>query len=489
VSAPWSERLTALDAGFLDLERDRNAHMHVGMVAIYDGPAPGYRDLVALIDSRLHLVPRYRQRLAFVPFQQGRPVWVDEAQLDLEHHVRHTALPAPGGETELKRLAARLFAQRLDRDKPLWELWFVEGLDEGRFALIAKTHHCMIDGISGVDIATVLMDAEPRRDIPRPTPWTARPAPGAAELLVEGLAYQVTHPVSVVRSALRENNEARQLFREVAGGLPRLLGMARMGQAPPSSLNQPIGPHRRFEMVRLDLAAVKKVRAGLGGTINDVILAVVTGALRELLLARGETPSADLRVMIPVSVRAPSQRGTLGNQVTAIFCPLPVGEADPAARLARVSRETRDLKESKQAVGAMALTRLGDFMPATIAAQAARLQAMTRFFNLVVTNVPGPQQALSLLGRELRVAYPCVPLASGSTIGIALLSYNGAIGVGLLGDADRARDLPQPPPPCRPRWPSSSPALGPPYLLSSTRATTLRPGARAERLLRERQHT
>jgi diacylglycerol O-acyltransferase / wax synthase len=437
----WFERLTPLDAGFLDIERDRASHMHVGMVAVFDGPAPSYRELVSFVESRLERVPRYRQRLRFVPLGQGRPVWVDESDFDLEYHVRHTALPKPGSDEQLKAVAARLFAQRLDRDKPLWEMWFVEGLTDGRFALVAKTHHCMIDGISGVDIATVLMEPEPRTEIPPPAPWTPRPQPSQARLLADGVAHQLTHPVQVARGAFEEGSPARRMLLEIAGGVPELVGMARMGQAPASSLNQPIGPHRRFEMTRLDLAAVKRVRGALGGTVNDVILAVVAGALRELLMARGEEPPAELRVMIPVSVRTPDQRGKLGNQVTAIFCRLPVGEADARRRLELVSAETRGLKEGRQAIGALALTRLGEFTPPTLAAQAARLQAVTRFFNLVVTNVPGPQHPLYLLGRKMIAAYPCVPLVRLSTVGIALLSYDGAIGVGLLGDSDKARDL------------------------------------------------
>ncbi len=312
----WFERLTALDAGFLDLERERVSHMHVGMVAIFEGPSPPFRDLVAFVESRLHRVPRYRWRLRKVPL--GRPVWIDEAQFDIEYHIRHTALPAPGGEEQLKALAARLFAQRLDHDKPLWEMWFVDGLPDQRFALIAKTHHCMIDGISGVDIATVLMEPEPRREIEPPVPWAPRPPPTLADLLTDSMARQLAHPVRVVRSALQEGgSEARQLLLEIAGGIPELVGLARMGQAPESSLNQPIGPHRRFEMVRLDLGAVKRVRAALGGTMNDVILTVVAGALRTLLESRREAIPAVLRVMIPVSVRTPAQRGQLGNQVTA----------------------------------------------------------------------------------------------------------------------------------------------------------------------------
>jgi WS/DGAT/MGAT family acyltransferase len=439
----WFERLSSLDATFLHLE-NRAAHMHVGAMAIFEGPPPSYVDLLALIESRLPAVPRYRQRLAFVPLGQGRPVWVDDGEFDLGYHVRHTALPAPGGEEQLKRLAGRLLSQQLDRDKPLWEMWFVEGLGDGRFAIISKTHHCMVDGISGVDIAAVLMDAEPNPAPPAlpKTAWKPRPAPNGPELLAQSVLDQLGRsPWHFVRDAIEPGSDARRAVEELAGGIAPLVGLAQMGNAPTSSLNQEIGPHRRFETVGFDLAAIKKVRAGLGGTVNDVILAVVTGALRTLLLSRGERLTTDLRVMVPVSVRSPEARGALGNQVAAVFCPLPVAEADPAARLARVGREMRGLKESKQAVGALALTRLGEFTPPTILAQAARLQTRTRFFNLVVTNVPGPQFPLYLLGKKLSACYPVVPLAAMQTIGIALLSYDGAIGVGLVGDADRARDL------------------------------------------------
>jgi len=436
----WSERLTNLDATFLYLE-DRTAHMHVGAVAIFDGPAPSYADVVALIEARLEHVPRYRQRLAFVPFGVGRPVWVDESNLDLEYHVRHTALPAPGDEEQLKRLAGRLFAQRLDRGKPLWELWLIDGLAGNRFAVLSKTHHCMIDGVSGVDLATVLLDAAPDAERTRATPWTPRPAPSRSELVAAALRDQVLHPLDVAREALEPKTEGRKLLLELIGSVKPLLGMAQMGPAPDSSLNQPISPHRRWEMLTLDLGEVKRVRAALGGTVNDVILAVVAGALRELFAARSE-PRIDLRVMVPVSVRTEDGRGKFGNQVTAIFCQLPVAEPDARARLRKVSDEMRGLKESRQAVGALALSRLGDFAPPTLIAQASRLEVMTRFLNLVVTNVPGPQIPLYLLGCKLDGCYPCVPLAANQTLGIALLSYDGKIGIGLLGDAEHMRDLP-----------------------------------------------
>ncbi len=437
----WFERLGGLDATFLYLE-DRSAHMHVGSVLVFERPLPPFADVLALVASRLDRVPRYRQRVVFPPLAVGRPVWVDDADFDLEYHVRHTALPAPGGEEQLKKLAGRLLAQRLDRDKPLWELWLVEGLEEGRFAVVAKTHHCMIDGISGVDLAGAILDTSADAPRGRAAPWTPRPAPDRATLAVESLVDQVRHPLDVLRGAVDETSAARQVFLELAGGLKPLLGLSRMGRAPASSLNEPIGPHRRLEMATLDLGAVKRIRTALGGTVNDVLLAAVTGGLRALLRGRGEVPAADLRAMIPVSIRSEGERGTLGNQVTAIFCPLPVGEPDAVERLRRISRETKGLKESRQAVGALALTRLGELAPPALTAQASRLEMMTSFMNVVVTNVPGPQFPLYLVGRRLLCWYPVVPLARMQTVGVALLSYDGKVGVGLLGDADRARDLP-----------------------------------------------
>ena len=444
----WFERLSTLDSLFLELE-DRSAHMHVGAVAIFDGPPPPYRDLLALIGARLSSVPRYRQRVQFVPFKQGRPVWVDESQFDLEYHVRHTALPAPGGDNELRKLAGRLLSQALDRDKPLWEMYLVEGLGEGeggkgeRFAIVSKTHHCMLDGVSGVDLATVLMDTEPSSMPPDPPEaWTPRKAPTTPELLVASVKEQLSHPLRVAREALESNNDTRKLLGELFQGMKPLLGVMSMGQAPESPLNVPIGPHRRFEMLQLGLDEVKEVRAALGGTVNDVILATVSGALHTWLSARGEVPAADLRVLVPVSVRGADAHNTFGNQVSAVFCPLPVGDPNPLERLRKVREAMKGVKESGQAVGAHALSRLGDFAPPTLLAQAARLQAVTRMFNLVVTNVPGPQFPLYLLGKRMLSCYPQVPLAAQQAVGIALLSYDGRIGVGLLGDADAARDLP-----------------------------------------------
>ncbi len=444
----WFERLSSLDFAFLNLE-DRTKHMHVGGLALFAGPCPHHDELLRLVESRLSRVPRYRQRLAWVPFQQGRPVWVDEAQFDLEYHVRHTALPAPGSDAQLLKLTGRLMAQQLDRSKPLWEMWLIEGVgeDRSRFAIFTKTHHCMIDGISGMDIASVLMDGEPVPEpVPPAEPWQPRPAPSPLELLRASVKHQLTQPVKAARDlVLTPGSEARALVAMLAGSVKPLLELAQLGKAPVSSLNVPIGPHRRFCTAQLSLADIKRVRAALGGTVNDVLLTVVAGALRGLLLARRERVGPDLRVMVPVSVRGAPARGseTLGNQVIPTFCALPVGEPDSRRRLERVRESMKGLKEGGQVMGAVALTRLSDFAPPTLLTQAARLQAVaTRFFNLVVTNVPGPQFPLYLLGRQMLACYPAVPLAALQTLCVGLLSYNGQVGVGLLGDADAARDLP-----------------------------------------------
>ncbi len=437
----WYERMSALDSLFLDLE-DRSAHMHVGAVGVFEGPPPPYRDLLALVEARLDQVPRYRQRVMFVPLKQGRPVWIDETQFDLEYHLRHTALPAPGGQEELKKLVARLFSQALDREKPLWELWLVEGLGDSRFAIVSKTHHCMLDGVSGVDLATVLMDREPSSEPPPPPPsWKPRQAPKVSELLVDSVKQQFSHPIRMARQALEPNSEAVKLLTEIFSGLKPFVDVVSMGRAPESPLNVPIGPHRRFEMVDLPLPKLKQVRSAKGGTVNDIVLATVAGALRRWLSGRGATPDADLRVMVPVSMRSQRARGTYGNQVSAVFCTLPVTEPDPVARLRKVHEAMMVVKKSGSAVGAHALSRLGDFAPPQLLAQAARLQAVTRMFNLVVTNVPGPQFPLYLLGRRMLGCFPQVPLAPQQAVGIALLSYNGQVGAGLIGDADAARDL------------------------------------------------
>jgi len=435
------DRLTGLDASFLAFERD-GAHMHVGSVLVFEGPAPRYEDFVTRIDRGLHLVPRYRQRLAFPPLGLARPVWVDDPHFSAHYHVRHTALPPPAGEKQLQRLAGRVFSQQLDRDKPLWEIWLVDELADGGFALICKTHHALVDGISGVDILTVLLDLE--RDAPEPPPgppWTPRPLPSRAELLARALAERVTAPVGFARSLLSDPDRAGASAGRAVAGLASMVAAGLQG-APPSPLNVRIGPHRRFAWASAELAAFKAVKDTLGGTVNDVVLSVVAGALRKHLFRHGRDPEGlELKAMVPISVRADAARGALGNQVAAMWAPLPVGIEDPAERLRCVSQAMRGLKESGQAVGAQAITRLADAAAPTVLGQAARLQSRQRFFNLTITNVPGPQLPLYVMGRKLEAFYPQVPLVLNTALGVAVMSYDGRVFFGLLGDYDALADL------------------------------------------------
>ncbi len=443
------DRLTALDSAFLHLEDDSTAHMHVASVMVFEGTAPTPGELVQHVLGRLHLVPRYRQRLAYVPFGQGRPVWTDDPHFNPYYHIRHTALPQPEDEAALKRLAGRLFSQRLDRSKPLWEIWLVDRMAGGRFALIAKTHHALVDGISGVDITTVLFDTtrEPVLEPRGPEPWTARPLPGQAKLLGEALLERTTVPGEMTRGTralLRAPRRALGRVREslVSIGATTLPGIG--SPAPHTPFNVDIGPHRRYTFLDADLDQFKAVKNALGGTLNDVVLASVSLALGRHMRAMGhDTEGLTMRAMVPVSVRADTERGALGNRVAAIWAPLPVGVEDPKECLEQIRLSMEDLKRSGQAVGAQMITNLAGFAPPTILSQAARLQARQRFFNLVVTNVPGPQFPLYLLGRPLQSLYPVVPLARRQALGIAVMSYNGSLGFGLLADYDALPELDQ----------------------------------------------
>ena len=439
------DRLSGLDSSFLHLEGDAT-HMHVAACAVFKGEAPAHAELVHQIESRLHLVPRYRQRLAFVPFDQGRPVWVDDPHFKVAFHVRHTALPRPGGDEELKRLAGRVFSQALDRTRPLWELWLVEGLANGHFALLFKTHHALVDGISGVDIATVLFDAVPN-PLPVPAPeqdWIARPLPTGAQLLADALLERATVPKEIVRGVRHASRGPRQVVGRVGRALVGFgaLAWAGLRAAPKTPFNVRIGPHRRFTWVDADLSDFKAVKNALGGTVNDVVLTVVAGALGHYMRLHGHrTDRLELKALVPVSVRADIERGALGNRVAAMWAPLPVGVTDPIERLAEVRRAMQGVKESGQAVGAQVLTQLSGFAPPTVMAQAARLQARQRLFNLVVTNVPGPQLQLYMLGRELERIIPMVPLAENTALGIAIMSYNGQLTFGLIADYDALAEL------------------------------------------------
>jgi WS/DGAT/MGAT family acyltransferase len=436
-------RLSALDSSFLHIE-DTGAHMHVASVMTFEGEAPPYDELLAALERRLHLVPRYRQRLAEVPLEQGRPVWVDDPHFNLRYHLRHAGLPAPGSEEQLKNLAGRLFAQPLDRTKPLWELSLVDGLWDGQFALITKSHHAFVDGESAVDITRVLFDSEPDAAPPAPakSTWVARPLPTPAQLLSDALLERATHPNELGRSMRAALRGPRRL---VQGARDRLqaagaLAFAGLEPAPPTPLNVKVGPHRRYTWVDAELEELRRIKDSLGGSVNDAVLAVVAGALGRYLRHRHvDTRDLVLKALVPISVR--SEDALLGNVVEPLSAPLPVGIEDPVEQYHAIRDATSVLEGTRAAIDARTLTELAGFASPTIMSQAARLSQSQRFFNLVVTNVPGPQFPLYLLGRRLRALYPVVPITGHQALGIAVMSYDGRLGFGLLADYDALPDV------------------------------------------------
>jgi diacylglycerol O-acyltransferase len=439
------DRLTPIDVSFLHQESP-DSHMHVGGLTIVEGPPPATKDLLEQIRWRLHLVPRYRHKLASTPLDSGRPVWIDDPSFNLEYHIRHTALPTPGRWEQLCGLTAWIFSQQLDRSKPLWEMWLIEGLEDDRFALISKTHHALIDGIAGVDLATVLFDLSPEPPPVRHSgrPWQPHPEPGTAELVAAGLRGAVRAGLELTEGAidaLAHPDHALARAREAAEGIGEIV-WAGLNPAPETPLNVPIGPHRRFFGIANQLEDFKIVKNAFGGTVNDVVLAVVTGALRSFLISRGRpTAGVELRALVPVSVRAVDERGEGGNRIVVMRGPLPVYIADPVQRLRFVSQAMDGLKESKQALGAEVIAGAQNFAPPTILAQASRLNFSTRLFNLIVTNVPGPQFPLYVLGREMLEAYPVAFLPENHALAIAIMSYNGQMNFGLLGDFDALPDI------------------------------------------------
>ncbi|HLY37153.1 MAG TPA: wax ester/triacylglycerol synthase family O-acyltransferase [Candidatus Binatia bacterium] len=443
------ERLSAMDASFLGIE-DESAHMHVGAVMLFDAAplrtADGGIDIDRIrraVHSRLHLVPRFRQRVAYVPWE-GVPVWVDDDRFRLAYHVRHTALPRPGDDRVLKRLVGRIMSQPLDRTRPLWEMWVVEGLEGDRFALISKTHHCMVDGVSGADLMAVLLDAAPDGEVGIPKPWTPRRPPSGVRLLFDATARRIGQPATALWAAfdaVRTPRAALHTVREAAGGLGELFGPA-FDPVSRTPFNVEIGPHRRFDWTAMRVADLKAVKNALGGTLNDVVLATVSGALRAFIGQRGVDPDAmKIRAMVPVSVRTQEQHGTLGNRVTQINAPIPVHLVDPAARLDAVRVTLAGLKESRQALGGEMLTAIGEWTVPNVLVQAVRLASRVRPYNLVVTNVPGPQIPLYLQGALMRTAYPVVPLFEGYALVVGLFSYNGGLYWGINADWEQLPDL------------------------------------------------
>lgn len=443
-----SQRLSSLDAGFLNMENDTQ-QMHVGSLLIFEGPVPAYGDFVDHLASCLDSVPRYRQRVHHLPLDLTRPIWVDDPHFSLAYHLRNTAIPAPGTDEQLRALVGRVMAQRLDLHRPLWEMWLVEGLPQNRWAVISKTHHAMIDGLAGKELIEIVLDRDPEHRRLATSVWRPQPAPSWFELATGAAAGVARFPLTLAHAAASAARALRSPSAIVRYGAVRAYGLAQVGRRavhPTSVLNGPLGPHRRWGWARGDLAAVKAVKRAAGCTVNDVVLAAIAGGFRSYLAARDE-PVDDVvvRSLVPVSIRAEHHSGRLGNLITAMVADLPVGIADPSERLAAVAAQMNHLKASGMGVGVEAMVSAADFVPATLMTLGARVYAKTgqRVVNTVTTNIPGPQYPLHLLGCRLLEMFPYIPIAADVRISIGIVSYDGHLTIGATGDYDAVPDLDQ----------------------------------------------
>jgi WS/DGAT/MGAT family acyltransferase len=443
------ERLSALDAEFLLIE-DGIAHMHIAGISVFEGPPPALDELTVMVAAKLHLIPRYRQRVRSVPLELGRPVWIDDPHFDLDYHIRHTALPAPGDDLALRRLMSRLMGQELDRERPLWELWFVEGLEGGRWAIVSKVHHCMVDGVSGVDLLSVLLDVVPDAPLPEPPAWAPDPEPSGAAKVLDAWSGLVADALGLaVRGPLALRRDPVGVAASLCGTGRGFAELARhLGRTTPTTLEGSIGPHRAWAHASVPLEDVKAIRKVAHATVNDVVLAVLAGAFRELLLHRGEDPdSTVLRTLVPVSVRPLDARGVPDNRVSAMLFELPVHVADPAERVRLVHEQMKARKASHMSEAGEVVVRLVNLAPPMVVGAmmrtATRLLARMpqRSVNTVTTNVPGPQFPLYCLGRRMLQHLPYVPLSHGVRCGVAILSYDGQLAFGVSGDRDTAADV------------------------------------------------
>jgi WS/DGAT/MGAT family acyltransferase len=441
------DRLSAQDNTFLLFETPKT-QMHVSSTSIYQaGPLrteEGGIDIDRVkraTEGYLHRIPRYRQKLHFIPFAD-HAVWVDDRHFSLDYHVRHTALPKPGNDEQLKKLSSRIMAQPLDRARPLWETWIVEGLEGDRLAVITKIHHCMIDGSSGVDIAQIMMSPTPDRDLPEVPRYVPRPAPTRADLLRDEIRYRMAMPFKAMRGFRQFARETEDVRSEISRRARILVDMFGMGlSAAETPINGPLSPHRSFNWLSMQLDDVKAVRRALDCSVNDVVLTVVTSAVREFLLQRGANPgNIDFKISAPVSMRSEAEKGQLGNRVSSWILKLPIDEADPRRQLQRINETTQELKNSEQALGVEMMMAVAEWTPAGLLSLGA--QAAGGPVNSIVTNVPGPQFPLYMQGAKLEAIYPQVPLLEGMGLGIALMSYNGKICWGFNANPDVVPDLP-----------------------------------------------
>jgi WS/DGAT/MGAT family acyltransferase len=438
------ERMSTLDAGFFYVEHD-NVPMHLGSLALFDGPAPSCEELTRLFAAKLPLVPRYRQVVRTMPLEILRPMWVDDEHFDIGHHLRRATVPAPGGKRQLRELAAGIFAAPLDRSRPLWEGWLLDGLKGGRWAILSKVHHCVVDGIGGNDLMTAVFDLASDAECPAPAPWVPEPEPAMLDLMTAGLqqasagaARQLAGLSALLRQPMPPAEEIVAYARGLAASARRLTVPSA------ASLNGPIGPDRRWAWAAAPLAEVKEIRSAHGGTVNDVLLAAITRGFRDLLEARGELADGlVVRSLVPVSVRRQDEQGMITNKVSAVLANLPAGEPDPLRRLELIRGQMDELKSTSQAIGAEVLTgMLGFAVPALLAfGSHAAFQLPQPLVQTVTTNVPGPRLPLFLLGRRLARIYPYVPIGDNVRISVAIISYLERFSFGITADRDAVPDL------------------------------------------------
>jgi diacylglycerol O-acyltransferase len=446
------DRLTLPDRLFLDVEDPLN-NMHIAGCFIFDagplsreGLGVDIDEICAYLESRLHRIPRYRQRIEYTPIE-GHPVWVDDENFNILYHVRHTRLPLPGDERQLKRLCGRIVSQQLDRHKPLWEMWVVEGLEHDRIALVTKVHHCMADGISGVDLLEALLQPTPDKTFEPAPAWVPQAPPDRSELARDTLVLRAQAAFDMAGSLWSGARDLRNSISRVGETLEGVAELRALDANPASEtpINRRLGPHRRYDWLAFDLDEVKRVRALLGGTINDVVLSTVAGAFGRFFERRGITAAEqrqmEFRTACPVSTRSAHERGSFGNQVAMMIAPLPISERDPVRIHAQVREALKRAKDSKQTLVMQALSDYGEWISPSFVTGFARRAMARRSSNLVVTNVPGPRVPLYLLGAQMREAYPVVPLPPEQAIGIALFSYGDGLFWGINSDWDLVPDL------------------------------------------------
>jgi WS/DGAT/MGAT family acyltransferase len=440
------ERLTPLATAFLDAEDvDPRSSLAIGSLCVFEGPAPTYDEFVELIAGRLPLIPRYRQKLRSVPLGLAAPVWVDDPDFDIRWHVRNTALPAPGGPEEIGRLMSRVMSRRMNRDRPLWEYWFCEGLPDGRWALLSKLHHCLVDGVSGTDLYRLVLDPTPTPRPGVPDDWAPVGAPSAAGLTAQAAWELATSPVTTARAVVGALAAPRRLARTTAATASGLLAIATaLRPVRPTSLTGPLEGSRRYAWADVSLADVRAVRRAYGVTVNDVALAVLSGGFRLLLLSRGEEPDAHaLRSLVPVSTREPGAESIPDNRVSMMLPYLPVDLADPVERLRAVRERVSELRDHHEPEAGGSVTTAAGLVPFPPVSWGIRmgLRLPQRQVATVTTNVPGPRTTLYALGREALQMLPYVPIADRVRIGVAIFSYRDTLTFGITGDYDTAPDL------------------------------------------------